>query len=506
MLSSAPRHFHHDAGHIKQDAKMTAFLDLPNELLMQIISLLCPHCVVVSQNLGGCTCNDDRPKGASRLSESDLHRQALSRLSRTCHTLRNIAQPMLYHSPKPIIGSELFLARTLASNRELAQAVKELHLGKWSVNEKDVTPELQDLFNGIIDRVGIPAQLLSDLDNDWPRDWLTGPDGGKRDPYVGYIPDATKPGGGKNFFDRRVRVVDALIVTLVPNVEHIHVEPLFAPHFPFSAPGSLPRLTDLTLQTTQASEGNSIDCVKGIMDAAPALERFRGVGVNGMTTSVTHPALKSLDLSQSILGATHINAIMTGFPKLEVFGYEVDHNVTVAGPNDIDANPQEIGEALLLRKDTLKDVDLDLARSSMYRIDQDTIASHSTMRSLKEMEVLEELAIGYDAILVPRTWDDGEEEGHEDGDVEEGTTDGALHRGRKKDSLVDFLPVTLRYLKLCDEESHLFQDLIELAGQVPEKFPNLKKVRFWGYDEYERMALRGSFRKVGVKCFHGGYL
>ncbi|KAF5516832.1 hypothetical protein CGCS363_v000243 [Colletotrichum siamense] len=499
---------------------MTALLDLPAEILIQIVSLLCPHCIVISRNLGQCTCQEERPKDGKRFTASDLLRLDLARLSRTCRALRDIAQPVLYHSPKPVVGYELLLARTLAKRRDLAFHVKELHLGRWSVDEKDVTPELQDLFNGIIVEVGVPPSLLGETSKEWPKDWfLNGAE--NKNPYVGFIPDITKGSDASEFFNNRVRVVDALMVTLVSNVEHIHLLPLSVPSFPFCAPGSLPRLTDLTFQVSNQGEGSSIDCVKGILDAAPALERIRGLGINGMSTAVTHPNLRSLDLNNSALGATHLQAIMNGFPKLQVFGYEVDTHIDVGSPDARDAIPREIGEALLIRKDTLKDVDLDLARSSMYRHNS-RLSPEDAMPSLNEMEVLEELAVDREAIFVTRDmmpealWvqidDDGignmVEGGEVDNEIDEMLQ--ALmdpdDRRRKKDLIVDFLPPSIRSFKLYDRHGKLFPDLIKLATETPEKFPNLKKVRFWGFNEDQRMALRGSFRRAGVKCFHGGYL
>ncbi|KAL0938505.1 aromatic aminotransferase [Colletotrichum truncatum] len=487
---------------------MTVLLDLPTEILMQVISLLCPHCIIESQNLGRCTCQEERPPNSdNKLSNSAQLRKDLSSLSKTCKALQVLAQTALYHSPTPLIGRHLLLARTLASRHDLALHVKELHLGKWSVFEKDVTPELQDLFNDIINRVGVPPDLLKELEGEWPRDWLLdGGEGRETKRYVSPMPDITRDGKGKYFFDERVRVVDSLIVTLVPNVEHIHLEPLSIPHFPFCAPESLPRLTDFTLQLSHTSGGVKIDCVEGILGAAPALERFRGIGINGMSKGLTHSNLRSIDLDQSTLGKSHINAIMTGFPRLEIFGYEADYKITC---EEREALPRDLGNALLIRKDTLKDVDIDLSRSKIY-LSYTRLHVGDAMPSLKEMVQLESLGLDRDVMFVPRELRadgdlDGDDESETDNDdVIQNLEQFGMRKNR--DLVVDFLPPSIRYFKLYDRHGLLFPDLVKLAETAPEKFPALKKVRFWGFDEDQRMALRGSFRRVGVKCTHGGYL
>lgn len=476
--------------------KTAPILELPTEILLQIISLLCPHCVIESQNLGKCSCDAVpgnyhspimRPL-SGRYNQWETLRHDLSRLSQTCRVLRQVVQPVLFHCPVPRYGRFLSLARTLVRRPDLARSVREFHLGMWVVMyDEDVTVEDQEMFNALLEGFEMPRHLLRE-DGTWPRDWLQA--GRHSEPHTHELV-------GAYFFDNRVKVVNALCATIVTNVEHLHLQPLGVPDFPFGAPGSLPRLTDLTLS---AADGMRMDCARAIMDAAPALERFKGFKINGVsaprTPPLRHANLRSVDLESSLLGPQAIKDLMWAFPRLEVFGYESGGLQDVASPDQRQARPREVGEALLLRKDTLRDVDV--WRSAGYT-DRPRVGADNVMPSLKGMEVLEELALDREAIHDPRLPDYGWDDDDDDDEDAEAP-------GREKTMIVNFLPPSIRYFKLYDRRGVLFQDVARLAADARTAFPALKKARFWGYSETQRMALKGTFRKAGVKFYHGGYL
>ncbi|KAF6825103.1 aromatic aminotransferase [Colletotrichum plurivorum] len=489
---------------------MVSITGLPTEILLHIVSLLCPHCIIESQNLGKCSCDEPLasnyhnplllPPG-ERYTPWESLRRDLSRLSQTCRVLRDMAQPVLFHCPMPRYGRFLSLARTLVRRPDLARSVRELHLGTWVIlYDEDVTAEDQEMFNATLDDFEMPEHLLKE-DGTWPRDWLQA--------GVGFVP-RTYEGAGAQFFDNRERVVNALCAILVPNVEHLHLRPLERPEFPFNAPGSLPRLTDLTMS---AAEGMVMGHCRGIMDAAPALLRFKGSKINGVSLGagkppLNHANLRSVDLENSLLSDPSVKLIMGGFPRLESFGYEGSFQVNsglenVAEPRGREVNPKEFGQALLLRKDTLRDVDFWRPEHEVQ--DREWVESEEVMQSLKVMEVLEELALDRDAIydpdMHPEEWDEMMMDDDDDPD------DIGGHGGdREKTLVVNFLPRSIRYFKMYDRGGMLFHDVARLAADAPTDFPNLKKVRFWGYSETQRMALRGVFRKAGIKFYHGGYL
>ncbi|KAF6824520.1 aromatic aminotransferase [Colletotrichum musicola] len=489
---------------------MAPITGLPTEILLHIISLLCPHCIIESQNLGKCSCDEPLasnyhnphllPPG-ERYTPWESLRRDLSRLSQTCRVMRDMAQPILFHCPIPRSGRFLSLARTLVRRPDLGRCVRELHLGTWAIlYDEDVTAEDQEMFDAMIDGFEMPPHLLKE-DGTWPRDWLQA--------GVGFVP-RTYEWVGAHFFDNRERVVNALCATLVPNVEHLHLRPLERPEFPFNAPGSLPRLTDLTMS---AAEGMVMEHCRGIMDAAPAMLRFKGSKINGVSLGTGKPPLKhanlrSVDLENSLLSHPSVKLIMGGFPRLESFGYEGSFQVNsglenVAEPRGREVNPKEFGEALLLRKDTLRDVDFWRPEHEVQ--DREWVESEEVMQSLKKMEVLEELALDRDAIYDPDLpldeWGGMDvDEDHDPDDI------GGVGGDREKTVVVNFLPRSIRYFKMYDRGGMLFHDVARLAADAPTDFPNLKKVRFWGYSETQRMALRGVFRKAGIKFYHGGYL
>ncbi|KAF6806684.1 aromatic aminotransferase [Colletotrichum sojae] len=499
---------------------MAPITGLPTEILLHIISLLCPHCIIESQNLGKCSCDEPLasnyhnplllPPG-ERYTPWESLRRDLSRLSQTCRVMRNLAQPVLFHCPMPRYGRFLSLARTLVRRPDLGRCVKELHLGTWVIlYDEGVTVEDQEMFNAMLDGFEMPPHLLKE-DGTWPRDWLQA--------GVGFVP-RTYERGDAYFFDNRERVVNALCATLVPNVEHLHLRPLERPEFPFNAPGSLPRLTDLTMS---AAEGMVMEHCRGIMDAAPALLRFKGSKINGVRwpgangpwfnpEPFVHRNLRSIDLENSLLSNHSVFLIMRGFRRLESFGYEGSFQVNsglenVAEPQGREVNPRELGEALLLRYKTLRDVDFWRPEHDVQ--DREWGEPAEVMQSLKEMEVLEELALDRDAIYDPDLHVDewGGMDVDEDEDEDDDPDDiGGVGGDREKTLIVNFLPRSIRYFKMYDRGGMLFHDVARLAADAPTNFPNLKKVRFWGYSETQRMALRGVFRKAGIKFYHGGYL
>ncbi|CEJ88349.1 hypothetical protein VHEMI04693 [[Torrubiella] hemipterigena] len=88
--------------------KALSLLALPHEVLCLICAQLCPHCRGVDPE--------------EQFSATWAEIQAPHAVSQTCTTLRNIAQPLLYHLPN-ILNLNSFL-RTIRARRDLSECVK----------------------------------------------------------------------------------------------------------------------------------------------------------------------------------------------------------------------------------------------------------------------------------------------------------------------------------------------------------------------------------------------
>ncbi|KAF7558901.1 hypothetical protein G7046_g5253 [Stylonectria norvegica] len=435
---------------------MTRLLELPAEILSAICRELCPHCVSKGSPLENFM-NTDLNAARDCLA-------SLSHLSRTCKTLRVHSQPVLYHCPLSCASGLASLVRTLAEHPELGQQVVELYLGGlyFPSISGTIPPDDIAICNNLM------ATHTHDADGEpiivsqrWPL----------QDRPATAPEDATAPEEGEIFEYAQEYALAALILTQTPNLERLRVETYYNSTFPFCQRGSLPRLTELRLQHGDTEMGVSIDTVRGILLAAPALESFSGHMIRGVSESVSHDNIRKVDLNYSAMDSEDFANLMRGFRKLETFSYYSGGSIV---SDEGEATPQEISQAVLIRRKTLRHLCIDYTEAFF----PDGLDEGDEMAPLKDMEVLETLDVDGNCIYVETE--------------DETTTDGSL--------LIEFLPASLQKLTIRMPHDHIFADILNLGKAAPEKFPKLKEVCITGLDSDTQGALKTILEVGGIKA------
>ncbi|KAH7010334.1 hypothetical protein EDB80DRAFT_714794 [Ilyonectria destructans] len=426
---------------------MATLLSLPTELLLPICQLLCPHCIPVEEFIEG-----KRDSPSNRLLIG-----ALSRLARTCTTMRRHAQPILYHCPIP--HGIVSLAQTLSQRQDLAQNVQQMFLGSELAGQ-GLSPSDIVFFDQMITQYPRDAnEELIRISPNWS---------------IIDRPFQASDEKEKFAYDPRGLVL-ALIATQIPNIARLTVETYYNLEFPFCQAASLPYLTHLSLRHGDTELGSDIERVKGILAAAPALKVFRGYMIQAASSGIKHQGLAEVILRRTTLESEAFEAIMGGFEKLETFLYESGGG----NINETEATPAEVCRAMLLRSDTLRHAAINFAESE-YGLahnfgDEDMMVS----TSLKGMQVLETLKL--------ESWimyDDNS------GRVTGGTL------------LTQFLPSSIRELAI-DYPVDIINDILKLAEEAPDGFPKLEKVRFDGLEQDDRDTVEAAFVASGIQCVFG---
>ncbi|OAQ61170.1 F-box-like domain-containing protein [Pochonia chlamydosporia 170] len=368
---------------------------------------------------------------------------ALSRLSRTCRHLRDIVQPILFHSVFDTEQTCVSLITTLNKRPDLANAVAELQVQGKGVSD-DCDPATTE-----------PSKEQSMLIELLSRHFQTET---QQPPSLNGDESTTK-----------VNPYAALLIALTPNVKRLHVEVGYW-GLPTYQPGSLRCLKELSLAHQDTELGFDLADFYGVVQAAPALETLGCHMIANVSSTLVHENLTSLQIQYSCLTNENLQRLVTELPKLERFSYSSAGAVVNDEP---EATPREIFEAIRLRSSTLKHlhVDLQLAVYMEEPGERDIIPSLACMQALQTLEI-SALALAVD----------GE------------ATDGNV--------LTNALPSSIRSFTLLDPHGCMTEDISRLAEA--ERFPLLKEVSFYHPSNQPLEIATEPFVSRGIRCSNKG--
>ncbi|RSM02390.1 hypothetical protein CEP52_008051 [Fusarium oligoseptatum] len=345
-------------------------------------------------------------------------------MTQTCTTLRDIARPYLYHYPC-IEAVSRFLLPTLVERTDLAHHVKVLSVFDMTCQD-EVSAEVLGILRTFLQKhedVEGGTALQEARQSAWYLD-----------------PSDDEVDGFEDIFNT---LFTAMVLTKVPNLECLHLELDHACEFPFCQPGSLPHLKELVVQHWDTEGGADImRSISPILLAAPALKRLKGLQIGFAEwkepTPLRHEALKEIFLVNSAVGPEDISTLLSSFPRLEAFSYES------GGGNEgwDEASPRQIGEAVLLCKDTLRFLAIDYT-DSWWR---DEMSRAHAMGSLVKLKKLQKLRL------------DG---------------------------------------------PSLFRDSTGTAGWQVKKFPALRRVSVAGFEQDTNNVLRQAFGQTEIEFWAG---
>ncbi|RTE82410.1 hypothetical protein BHE90_003030 [Fusarium euwallaceae] len=419
---------------------MAHLLSLPPEVLHSICASLCNHCNgPPSQDpYGGCF------KGAQFCADNKPRLMALSAMTQTCTALRDIARPYLYHYPC-IEAVSRFLPRTIVERPDLAHHVKELSVFDMMCQE-EVSAEL----------VGILRTFLREHED---------VEGGtalqEARQSVWYLdPSKDEVDGFEDIFNT---LFTAMVLTKVPNLECLHLELDHAHEFPFCQPDSLPHLKELVVQHWDTEGGADITRSIGpILLAAPALERLKGLLIGSAKweepTPLRHEGLKEIFLVSSAVGPEDISTLLGSFPRLEAFSYES------GGGNEgwDEASPRQIGEAVLLCKDTLRFLAIDCTDSCLVKLKK-----------------LQKLRLDGPSLFRDST----------------GTAGGM--------TICEMLPSSMVEVEIIHPKLNILNEILELARVASQRFPALRRVSVAGFEQDTNNVLRQAFGQTEIEFWAG---
>ncbi|KAL6908778.1 hypothetical protein GGI43DRAFT_393598 [Trichoderma evansii] len=411
---------------------MTSLTELPIEILSHIGRQLSPR-------------SPDSPEnGQDRLDITSHARElaALSRLARTCKHLREILQPILFHSVFDSELTSISLINTLNARPDLARAVVEMEIEGRDISPEENLDEIlsaheQSMMTELLAKnfqteTQQPPMLRDDV-NDFPRH----------------------------------NVFAGLAIALVSNVKRLLVRPYYW-ELPMFKPGSLPCLRELYLEHGDTENGLILSRFQCMLQAAPALQTLKCHAVSDVESGVSHENLTTLALSYSLLTNESFKLLIDGFPKLESFSYSSGG----ASVNfEHEASPRQIFEAVSKRRSTLKHLSLDL-QLSVYMEEPDERDTIPSLASLKALQTLEISALALAVVNEP--------------------TDGNV--------LINALPGSVRSFTLLDPHEDIAEDINRLAEMAPERFPHLREVCFYNPSNQPREVPETPFTSRGIKC------
>lgn len=420
---------------------MPQLLDLSPEIIIAIAAQLLPEF------------DPDEPitdDFEERLSKTN--RAALNSLSQTCRTLQRFVQPVLYRCPFTEDSHCLSLVRTIFQRPDLAKAVREMHIGAWKFEKDQKIPADDFVF--------FESQLAK---------YAKDSNGNPLPITYGWYQEVRgdlEPGGQETelCIASPDSALSALVATQIPNVERLRVYSCYSKRCFFCQPNSLPRLQYLSLAHCDDEMGVDLAKVKNICLAAPNLKQLDGFMIGSVSGPMPHENLRKLRILHSVIEEQELTPLITGFKSLESFTYESGGAAISYYP---DATPEEISEALIQAKDTLRHVSIAL----QTYVDFDWV-DDTCFRRFREMTNLETLTIYFSTVDFP-DWNKTE-----------------VHA----DSLIKFLPCSIQEFTIGLPPWEFEEALLRLAKAVPEHFPRLKVLRL---DTYGRCASMWAPRSPG---------
>lgn len=389
--------------------------------------------------------------------------RSLCRLARTCKRLWDICVPKIYEICDLETGHfskrKLNLFRTLAAKPELARLVKQViidnlfSLGPHSdrgIDDPVITADDAVTWNRILEEKmdmttvkPLREVCLTDLD-DGAELWILGSS------------------------------MSCLALALVPNVVSVvyNTENITIGTF---KPGSFPSLRSLAVHQEDTREGGHCECVHGVLGAAPNISIFAGYFVSEVPRA-SYPSITRVALLYSRLDDGEAARLPNAFPNLESLTY-MHSNVYERDS----VSPLRLSEMILALKRTLKSVEI---QAGIYddwgqwlpELSEDNCA----MKSLAPMMVLKTLRINGLYIYAD------EYDYHGD--------------SWPKMNLIDLLPASIQNVTV-DELSHSrLQDVLALAREAPQRFPELSQVAFPEFEESHQKEVRRAFEERGIAC------
>ena len=444
---------------------MASLQSLPYEIIFRICEELCFHC---RAKLATSSVSQIQPDW-----QLNIARRALLSLANSCRRLHWVAQPILYHYISPDTPEAVSLLRSLSSNFNLRQHIKVLCIQF-------------ECDYGQAERLGrrgieFLEQLIRDNSAGFDKSWL---------PANLAVLDA----GESQYDDGRIgsfvlesllrlqTVMIALLIAFSPSVESLFVQ---APLQPLPTLGSncLAKLTELSFSHNDPQGGTSTDYFRSIFMAAPRLDIIRGCMLSDANL-IPHEAVRTLFLTKSGISRHGLETLMSSFPRLETFIYQS------GGPliSYDEATPAEISVALLLRRDTLRNVEIRLHRDYEieYFIDEN---EGDVYGSLKQMQVLQTLQVDAFAFCLPAQMDDYDGQGYLSYDNGPPRSDNIL---------IDFLPTSIEKIIFVPPATHFQNALLRLAHRCKTIFPKLREIGVWNLEKDPQEELKTAFSTADV--------
>lgn len=366
---------------------MPSLVQLPNSVLARICQQLCPY---------------HTPNGSWNRDHFDPPRLAgLAGLARSCKALQTLATPYLYRAPAAEDRRVILLLRTLSKNPTLAAHIKEITsiFGHWPsdrVRHRDfaLLNELREKFH--VDRSGRRLEIRAD----WIQEpWKTSLNCTLEQIQLGFA------------------------IALAPNLGRLEVC-LDSSKIPFIKKDHLSHLTHFMLNPRPDTSEISLDVAQNILEAAPNLQSIIASRICSAPNVPTLQNLKTLKLLFSAMAAEDFERLMGAFPKLRSFTFQSGGSAIVV---DDEAEPADIEQAIWIRRDTLRhlDVSIGVGMGIRFHDEEDT----QTMSQFSWSQ-LTHLSVDSQAIY----WEKEKEM----------PTDG--------NRLVDLLPKTIRVFKLTSRQ------------------------------------------------------
>ncbi|KAL6406752.1 aromatic aminotransferase [Ilyonectria robusta] len=369
-----------------------------------------------------------------------------------CTVLQDIARgchPVFIPCTRGEDRSVIRLLGTLSKNPVLAAHIREITsiVGYWSsdrVRHRDFAlfNELREKFH--VDRLGRRLKIRADwIQQRW-----------------------------KTSLNCNLELIQlGFVIALAPNLERLEVC-LDTARIPFIKKDHLPHLAHFTLKPTPDTSEMSLDVAQNILEAAPNLRSITASRICSAPNVPILQNLKTLKLLFSAMAAEDFERLMRAFPQLRSFTFQSGGAAIVI--ND-EAEPADIEQAIRIRRDTLRHLDISIGVGMGMRLDDDE--DRETMSAFNWSQ-LTHLSVDSQAIYWERE--------------DEMPTDG--------NRLVDLLPKTIRVFKLTSRQRGNEEDILNLADAAPEMFPNLRLVEFCDLDRNEREPIKEAFKKVGITC------
>lgn len=325
---------------------------LPYPVLCSIVEALCPHCTPdpklglarTSWNCGGA--------GGGLTFHPDARIATLAALARTCWAFNKVATPALYHQPTP----SLALIRTLSGKPDLRRHVANLYCDVCELEDPDDDDKAlllrlaaEHAPDGRLPRPPPGVFVYPHGDNGWPHETA-----------AGFLKN------DRNWF------VQSLLIPICPNLEDVFASLGYGAAFPFSGPGTLPRLRHLQVSHTDTELGTDMERAWPLLAAAPHLERFWGYAICSVPANPPLQHVRDLRFLYSSFGLRSLISLLRACPRLERFSY--DAGGVLVG--DYEFSPREAQRALLRYAPALKHLSLSFGGLGLARWDFDDAHEH----------------------------------------------------------------------------------------------------------------------------------